>query len=214
MASLDEKNVLDDAKAVSASQEDLPVDEKRGPLTTVSEVSSAEGDEALQLVGKERTAQFSDEYNRKLRRKLDLWIPPLCAAVYFTQFLDKTSLNYASIMGLPITGQHYNLVSMAFYLGFLFWEFPTVYISQKLRVAKYLGANVVIWGAVLMLHASTTSFGGFFALRFILGMCESCVAPLLILIISMFYKKNEQASRISWFYVMVSISSPLNPSRF
>jgi len=35
-----------------------------------------------------------------------------------------------------------------------------------------------------------------------LGMCESCVAPTLILIISMFYKKNEQASRISWFYVM------------
>jgi len=30
----------------------------------------------------------------------------------------------------------------------------------------------------------------------------SCVAPILILIISMFYKKNEQASRISWFYVM------------
>jgi ACS family allantoate permease-like MFS transporter len=33
-------------------------------------------------------------------------------------------------------------------------------------------------------------------------MCESCVAPILIVIISMFYKKNEQASRISWFYVM------------
>lgn len=26
----------------------------------------------------------------------------------------------------------------------------------------------------------------------VLGMCESCVAPILILIISMFYKKNEQ----------------------
>lgn len=64
-----------------------------------------------------------------------------------------------SIMGLPITGQHYNLVSLAFYAGmshltsatfspcelqsffsgFLVWEFPTVYISQKLPVAKYLG---------------------------------------------------------------------------
>jgi len=31
---------------------------------------------------------------------------------------------------------------------------------------------------------------------------ECCVAPILILIISMFYKKDEQASRISWFYVM------------
>ncbi|KAI0352702.1 MFS general substrate transporter [Trametes cingulata] len=173
---------------------------------TVSIAESVEGDEALKLVGRERTAQFSEEYNKKLRRKLDLLIPPLCAAVYFTQFLDKTSLNYASIMGFPITGQHYNLVSLAFYLGFLVWEFPTVYISQKLRVAKYLGANIIVWGAILMCHAAATSFGAFFALRFLLGMCESCVAPILILIISMFYKKDEQGTRVSWFYVMVGLT--------
>ena len=56
-----------------------------------------------------------------------------------------------------------------------------------------------------MLHAVPSSFGAFFALRFLLGMCECCVAPILILIISMFYKKDEQASRISWFYVMVRL---------
>ena len=54
-----------------------------------------------------------------------------------------------------------------------------------------------------------------------LGMCESCVAPILIHIITMFYKKDEQVwvsascidvvcdnvalqgTRVSWFYVMV-----------
>lgn len=172
-----------------------------------SVVSVTDGDEALKLVGKEREAQFSEEYNLQLRGKLDRWIPPLCAAVYFTQFLDKTSLNYASIMEFPIGGQDYNLVSMAFYLGFLVWEFPTVYISQKLRLAKYLGVNIVLWGIVLMLHATTSSFGAFFALRFLLGMFESCVAPILVLIISMFYKKDEQATRISWFYVMNGLTS-------
>jgi MFS family permease len=106
-------------------------------------------------------------------------------------------------MGLPITGQNYNLVSAAFYFGFLIFEFPTVYLSQKSRrAAKYLGVNIVLWGIILMLHAVGTSFGAFFALRFLLGMCECCVAPTLILIISMFYKKDEQATRISWFYVM------------
>ncbi|KAN0097369.1 Major facilitator superfamily domain containing protein [Tylopilus felleus] len=131
------------------------------------------GDEALQL------------FNRKLRRKLDLVIPTISAAVYFTQYL---------IMGFPIVGENYNLVSMAFYLGYLFWEFPTV-------LAKYLGETAV---PIVMLRASTNSFAVFFALRFLLGMCqcESCVAPCLILIISMFYKKDEQATRISWFYVM------------
>ncbi|KAF8517835.1 MFS general substrate transporter [Gautieria morchelliformis] len=176
------------------------LDEKRPASELSNDVY--DGDEALQLVGAERTAQFSEEYNLKLRRKLDRVIPPICAAVYFTQFLDKTSLNYASIMGLPITGQNYNLVSLAFYVGFLTWEFPTMYISQKTRVAKYLGGNVILWGAILMLHAAAPTFGGFFALRFLLGMCESCVAPILIILISMFYKKSEQASRISWFYVM------------
>ncbi|KAJ6599140.1 MFS general substrate transporter [Mycena vulgaris] len=186
-----------------SEKEKVSIDaEVRDEQVGLDTVNSVEGDEALRLVGTVRTAQFSEEYNNKLRRKLDMLIPPLCAAVYFTQFLDKTSLNYASVMGLPIVGQQYNLVSAAFYFGFLVFEFPTVYISQKLRVAKYLGVNIVIWGAILMLHAVGTSFGAFFALRFLLGMCECCVAPILILIISMFYKKNEQASRISWFYVM------------
>lgn len=36
----------------------------------VSVMESTEGDEALKLVGRERTAQFSEEYNRRLRRKL------------------------------------------------------------------------------------------------------------------------------------------------
>ncbi|KAI0049609.1 MFS general substrate transporter [Auriscalpium vulgare] len=182
-------------------------DEKTDGATTESAIDSRDGDEALVLVGRDKQADFTDEYNRRLRRKLDLWIPPLCAAVYFTQFLDKTSLNYARhapIMNFPIKGQNYNLVSQAFYIGFLVWEFPTVYISQKLRLAKYLGTNIVLWGIVLMAHAAAPSFGAFFALRFLLGMFESCVAPSLILIISMFYKKEEQATRISWFYVMVS----------
>lgn len=35
-----------------------------------SVVDEKDGDEALKLVGRERAAEFSEEYNRKLRRKL------------------------------------------------------------------------------------------------------------------------------------------------
>ncbi|OCB91702.1 MFS general substrate transporter [Sanghuangporus baumii] len=157
----------------------MPLDEKTPSYEVSSDgvsIDATDGDEALELVGMRRTAQFSKEYNLRLRKKLDWVIPPLSAAVYFTQYLDKTSLNYASIMGFPITGQKYNLVALAFYVGFFIWEFPTQYIAQKLRLGKYL------------------------------GMLESCVAPILVLIISMFYKKNEQSQRIAWFYVMVGLA--------
>lgn len=47
------------------------VDEKQAVDTeTVSVLDSVHGDEALELVGHERTAEFSEEYNRRLRRKL------------------------------------------------------------------------------------------------------------------------------------------------
>lgn len=83
-------------------------------------------------------------------------------------------------------------------------------VGQEVTADDVQGVNIVLWGALLMLHASTNNFGAFFALRFLLGMlvhlslssimgvyivsgmCESCVAPCLILIISMFYKKDEQ----------------------
>jgi len=179
-------------------QEEVAASSKESAITT----TVIDGDEALQLVGAARKDIFDDEFNAKLRRKLDRYIPTVCAAVYFTQFLDKNTLAYASVMDFPITGQHYNLVSAAFYIGFLTWEYPTSFLAQRTRIAKYLGVNVCLWGLMLMLQATTESFGAFFALRFLMGMLESCVAPILILLIGMFYQKQEQGRRISWFYVM------------
>lgn len=125
---------------------------------------------------------------------------PLLVFTYFTQFLDKNILSYASIMGFPVTGIWYNDVAQAFYMGFLVWMFPTQYIGQKFPIAKYLGCHIILWGALVMLHAVCGNFSGFYALRFFLGMLEACVSPSLILIVSMWYKQNERAARIGWFY--------------
>ena len=125
---------------------------------------------------------------------------PLMLFIYFTQFLDKNILSYASIMGFPVEGIWYNDVAQAFYMGFLVWMFPTQYIGQKFPIAKYIGVNIVLWGGLVMLHAVCENFSGFYALRFFLGMLEACVSPSLILIVSMWYKQNERASRIAWFY--------------
>jgi len=80
----------------------------------------------------------------------------------------------------------------------------------ELTLSHALGANVIVWGIVLIFQGVTTSFGAFFVLRFLLGalrnnlrprvqvlklgsgMLESCVGSILILLIAMFYKKSEQ----------------------
>ncbi|EJT97462.1 MFS general substrate transporter [Dacryopinax primogenitus] len=186
----DEEKIFVDAEAAVAA---LPV------LDEASEVETADGDDALKLVGT-HVHQFDDKYYARLRRKIDWHIMPILVFVYFTQFLDKNILSYASIMGFPVTGIWYNDVAQAFYMGFLVWMFPTQYLAQKFPLAKYLGAHIIVWGGSVMLHAVCYNFSGFYALRFFLGVLEACVSPTLILIVTMWYKQNERATRIGWFY--------------
>ncbi|GAA6021037.1 hypothetical protein JCM11491_005975 [Sporobolomyces phaffii] len=175
----------------------LAVVESNKFLHTIDEKDQ---DEGLKLAGAERQ-EFTQEEMDAVKRKIDRRVIPLLAAVYFSQFLDKNSLNYSSVMGLPIKGEHYNLVSMAFYLGFLVFELPTGAISQRFPLAKYLGVNIILWATFLILHSASANFPFFFAMRFLLGMCEACVSPILIALVSGFYRKEEQSKRIGAFYV-------------
>jgi MFS family permease len=96
---------------------------------------------------------------------------------------------------------------MMFYVGFLVAEFPTQYLAQRIsRLGKYLGANVMLWGVVLACMAACTSYAGLMVCRVLLGIFEACVAPILVLCVAMWYKKEEQGRRVSWFYVCNSIT--------
>jgi ACS family allantoate permease-like MFS transporter len=99
----------------------------------------ADADEALNFlethpraaeVALEGNAILEDEQQRRrLVRKIDVAIVPLLAMTYFLQYLDKTTLSYAAVMGLRtdthLKGQQYSDLSMLFYIGFIATEFPT-----------------------------------------------------------------------------------------
>ena len=101
------------------------------PITTVESLKDA--DEALRfLEDHPRAFEIAEEGNailedpvqlKKLVRKIDLTIAPLLAAVYFLQFLDKTTLSYTAVMGIRtdthLVGQDYSDLSMLFYIGIL-----------------------------------------------------------------------------------------------
>ena len=75
----------------------------------------------LQIAEAGNTILEDPERLKKLVRKIDLTIAPLLAAVYFLQFLDKTTLSYTAVMGIRtdthLKGQDYSDLSMLFYIG-------------------------------------------------------------------------------------------------
>jgi MFS family permease len=58
-----------------------------------------------------------------------------------------------------------------------------------------------------MLQATVFNFSGFFAVRFFLGLVEACVSPAWVLLTSMFWTREEQPLRTSFWLSVNGVSS-------
>lgn len=120
--------------------------------------------------------------------------------VFFTQYLDKQSLSYASVYGLlpdlNLTSQQYSWLTSCFYLAQLVSEWPFIYLMSRLPLAKFVGSTIIIWGIICMCLAAPNSFAGFAAVRCLLGFAEGAVSPAFIAITSIWYKKSEHPLRV------------------
>ncbi|GAA5931786.1 hypothetical protein JCM3775_000042 [Rhodotorula graminis] len=175
------------------------------PLAAISE---EDGDEGAKLAG-DVAVEYTEEEEKAVRRKVFIRIVPLLAAVYFSQFLDKGSVNYSAVMGLPLAskGVEWNLSVMAFYIGFVIFEIPQALLAQRLPMAKWLGFNICIWSGALWLHSATSLFAPFFVFRIVLGAAESVVSPVLIANVAAWFKKDEQATVVGLFYAMNGVAT-------
>lgn len=59
--------------------------------------------------------------------------------------------------------------------------------------------NIFIWSVALCAHAACKSFGGLFAVRFILGICEGAITAGFLIVTSMFYTRAEQTLRVGYW---------------
>ncbi len=99
-----------------------------------------------------------------------------------------------------MVGNMYSWCGTAFYLGYLFFEFPSNMLIQRFPLAKTASIFIVLWGMILCLHSSCKSYAAIITLRVILGMLESIVTPTMVLLTSQWWKKEEQFFRTTiWF---------------
>lgn len=68
---------------------------------------------------------------------------------------------------------------------------------RRLPLGKYTSTTILAWGVVLTLHAACRSYAGLLAVRFFLGALEATVTPAFVLFTSIWYRKDEQATRVN-----------------
>ncbi|KAJ5662673.1 MFS general substrate transporter [Penicillium macrosclerotiorum] len=168
-------------------------------------------DDSYDFYKQNRGIEYTAEEAKKTLRKIDIQLIPLLFVIYMIQYLDKNSINFASVYGLKegthLKGQEYSWLSSIFYFGYLVAQWPAGLALQKLPVGKFLGVTTLIWGGLLMTTPACHNFAGIAVNRFLLGLVEAVVNPGFVLMMSMWYTSKEQPLRLEAYYCTNGIAT-------
>ncbi|KXJ87366.1 MFS transporter [Microdochium bolleyi] len=183
-------------------------DDLKRTVTTLTGTDVDEGEVFL------RENDFSPDYLqhllsdqqevKKLMRRVDWRLLPLLCGTFMLVYIDKQSMSYAAVFDLftdtKINTAQYGWFTSIFYLAYLVAEYPLSALAQRTRMAKVVSACVICWGAVLAGTAAANNFAGLAACRFLLGAFEAAITPCFMMIVSMWYTRDEQPLRAGIFY--------------
>ncbi|KAK4149221.1 major facilitator superfamily domain-containing protein [Chaetomidium leptoderma] len=193
-------------------------DNSRDVEASKPEVDTVHTDEAMKVLANYTGEQtWTGEEEKKLRRKVDWKILPVLCMTYTLQYYDKAMISQAALFGLRadlglMQGNRYSWMASIFYLGFIIGAYPCMVLAQRYPVERVASATVTLWGLTLILTTVCHNYQGVYAQRFFLGVLESGISPMFMLIVGSWYQKQEQAMRMGIWYCCtgyVSIVSPL-----
>ncbi|KAJ5690689.1 hypothetical protein N7462_005081, partial [Penicillium macrosclerotiorum] len=197
---------------VKSSNSNLPEVEKAKTLDTVH------NDEAIKVLANYNGDEtWTDEEEKKLVRRVDWRLMPILCVTYGLQYYDKAMFSQAALFGLRSDleldiGNRYSFSAAILYLGFIVGTYPAVMLAQRFPIERVASIIITLWGTCLILTPVCFNYQALYTQRFFLGMLESGISPMFMLIVGGWYKKNEQALRMGIWYSCtgyVSIFSPL-----
>ncbi|KAI0122798.1 MFS general substrate transporter [Daldinia grandis] len=141
---------------------------------------------------------------RRLLRKIDFHVWPILFVIYMMSFLDRINISNARIQGmteeLDLYGNKFNIALFVYFIPYILLEVPSNMVLRKLRPHYYIPFLMLSWAIVNMCMGFVSTYEGLVVLRFFLGTFEAGVMPAIIYLTSMYYKRHEFQTRISFFF--------------
>jgi MFS family permease len=150
---------------------------------------------------------------RKLLRKLDLWILPVLCLIYFIASMDRGDIGNAQVAGmqadLHISNTNWPQVTSMFYIGYIVCQPLGTFLLRKLTPPVILGCAVTFWGTVTVLLLTVKTYQQAIGLRVLIGAAEGFVqaAPFYM---SIWYKQYELGFRGGVVFSVSTLAGAFN----
>ncbi|OJD40825.1 major facilitator superfamily transporter [Diplodia corticola] len=146
---------------------------------------------------------------KRLVLKLDLMILIFGCLSFFTKYLDQQSITNAYVSGmkedLHLHGNQLNYITIVFWASYCTSMIPACYYLTRHPVNIVLPVLEIGWGFATFGLAWAQNVETVYAMRFLVGLFESCSFTGVIYVIGSWYKPREVGRRVALFF----IASPL-----
>ncbi|CAF1237997.1 unnamed protein product [Adineta steineri] len=151
-----------------------------------------------------------DPDDKKLLRKLDLYLIPGMTLLYLLNYLDRVNIGQAKLNGittsLHLTSVQYNTCLSVVYVTYVAFEVPSNLILKKLRPSVWIPIIMVTWGIITTLTGLVNSYGGLLACRLLLGAPEAGLFPGATYYLSSWYTRRELSWRVSILFSAATLA--------
>ncbi|OWB68420.1 hypothetical protein B5S30_g3800 [[Candida] boidinii] len=148
---------------------------------------------------------WTPEEEKKTVRKVDFLLLPLLFFAFFILQIDRGNISSAITAGLrqrlDLTNDKINTGTGLFNVGIVVFEIPSNILMQKFGPSRWLSFQVIIWSLVATLQSCMTTYSGYLASRFFMGVAEAGFIPCGLYYISTWYTRKDIVPRYTFYFL-------------
>ncbi len=150
-----------------------------------------------------------EDLERATMRKVFTRIIPYAFVLYVIAYIDRANIGYAALQmnqELALTSEAFGFAAGVFFIGYFLFEVPSNMMLAKFGPRIWIGRILVTWGIVSVLSAFSQNAAHLYICRFLLGVAEAGFFPGIIIYLTFWFRRKEQATAIALFTAAIPVS--------
>jgi MFS transporter, ACS family, tartrate transporter len=145
-------------------------------------------------------------------QKLRFRILPFVALLLVVALVDRNNIGVAALTmnrELAITSQQFGIVFGIFFFGYFLFEIPSNLLLHKMGARVWVARILFSWGVVATITGFVQTVHQLYVVRFLLGFAEAGYFPGMVLYLTYWFPRREQARALSLLVTAVPITTIL-----
>jgi ACS family tartrate transporter-like MFS transporter len=152
---------------------------------------------------------MQSELERRTTGKVLRRIIPAIFTLYVISYIDRANIGYAALQmnqELALDSRAFGFAAGVFFIGYFLFEVPSNLALARFGARVWIARILVTWGLVAAASAFVHTAAQLYVARFLLGAAEAGFFPGIIIYLTHWFRKKDQASSVALFTAAIPVS--------